>query len=103
MKDMCRSARDFGGLMVGICALLFGAMALGALGAHAQDPVASPSPAAGQSPAPSRSATATPIPSPTPKKVASRTTHIFHLGKLPFNRVVVKKLQAVKLSSQNTV
>jgi len=69
MKETCRSARDFGGLMVAICALLFGTMALGALGAHAQDPVASPSSAAGQSPAPSRSATATPIPSPTPTPV----------------------------------
>jgi photosystem II stability/assembly factor-like uncharacterized protein len=66
MKETCRSARDFGGLMVAICALLFGAMALGALGAQAQNPSASPSPSAGQSPAPSRSATATPIPSPTP-------------------------------------
>ncbi len=69
MKETCRSARDFGGLMVAICALLFGTMALGALGAHAQDPVASPSSAAGQSPAPSRSATVTPIPSPTPTPV----------------------------------
>jgi len=28
MKETCCSARDFGGLMVVICALLFGAMAL---------------------------------------------------------------------------
>ena len=69
MKETCRSARDFGGLMVVICALLFGAMALGALGAHAQNPDASPSPAAAQSPAATRSATATPIPSPTPTPV----------------------------------
>ncbi|MDX6305912.1 MAG: hypothetical protein QOI77_2881 [Blastocatellia bacterium] len=69
MKDTCHSARDFGGLMVGICALLFSVMALGALGAHAQNPAASQTPSAAQSPAPSRSATATPIPSPTPTPV----------------------------------
>src|SRR5258707_1081419 len=69
MKETCRSARDFGGLMVVICALLFGAMALGALGAHAQNPTASPSPAAAQSPAATQSATATPSPSPTPTPV----------------------------------
>src|ERR1700681_109381 len=69
MKETCRSARDFSGLMVAICALLFGAMALGALGAHAQDPSPSPTPAMVQSPAPSRSATATPIPSPTPTPI----------------------------------
>src|SRR5207253_9004988 len=69
MKEKCRSARDFGGLMVVICALLFGAMALGALGAHAQDPTPSPSPAAAQSPAATRSATATPTPSPTPTPI----------------------------------
>jgi hypothetical protein len=44
-------------------------MALGALGAHAQDPPASQTPAAAQSPAPSRSATATPVPSPTPTPI----------------------------------
>ena len=69
MKETCGSARDFGGLMLAICALLFGAMALGALGAHAQNPASSPTPAAAQSPAPSRSATATPIPSPTPTPI----------------------------------
>jgi photosystem II stability/assembly factor-like uncharacterized protein len=69
MKEKCRSARDFGGLMVAICALLFGAMALGALGAHAQNPTPSPTPTAAQSPAASRSATATPTPSPTPTPI----------------------------------
>ncbi len=67
MIEKCRSARDFGGLLVAICALLFGAMALGALGAHAQNP--SPTPATTQSPAPSRTASATPIPSPTPTPI----------------------------------
>jgi photosystem II stability/assembly factor-like uncharacterized protein len=69
MKETCRSARDFGGLLVAICALLFGAMALGALGAHAQNPTPTPTPAASQSPAATRSATATPTPSPTPTPV----------------------------------
>jgi photosystem II stability/assembly factor-like uncharacterized protein len=54
--------------MIAICVLLFGAMALGALGTHAQNPAASPTPGA-QSPAPTRSATATPIPSPTPTPI----------------------------------
>src|SRR5258706_10994968 len=66
MKETCSSARDWSGLMVAICALLFGAMALGALGAHAQNPTPTPAPAA-QSPA--RSATATPTPSPTPTPI----------------------------------
>src|SRR5882724_9694235 len=66
MKETCRSARDWSGLMVVICALLFGVMALGALGAHAQNPTPTPAPAA-QSPA--RSATATPTPSPTPTPI----------------------------------
>src|SRR5712671_1253089 len=69
MKDTCHSARDFGGLMVGICALLFGVMALGALGAQAQNPASSQTQAAAQSPSPPRSAWATPIPSPTPPPV----------------------------------
>src|SRR5258707_8669793 len=68
MKDRCRSARDFSGLMIAICVLVFAAMALGALGAHAQNPAESPVPMA-QSPAPARSATATPIPSPTPTPI----------------------------------
>jgi len=69
MKDTFRSSRDFGWLALSICALVFGAMAIGALVTHAQNPSPSPTPAVAQSPAPARSATPTPTPSPTPTPI----------------------------------
>src|SRR5207244_7533009 len=75
MKETSRSGRDFGWLLVLICALALGTMALGAFGSHAQNrgrnrgqsPAITP--ATGQSPAPSGSATPTPTPSPTPTPI----------------------------------
>src|SRR3954468_24198633 len=67
MKQTCRSAREVGGLVGAICALILMAVTLGAMAARAENPVPAQTPAATQSPAASPSAT--PIPSPTPTPI----------------------------------
>ena len=69
MKETCRSARDFGGLMAAICVLMFGAMALGTLVTHAEGTNPSSPAAAAQTPSPARRISPTPVPSPTPTPI----------------------------------
>jgi photosystem II stability/assembly factor-like uncharacterized protein len=66
MKETLRSGRDYGWLVAALCTLALGAMAMGVLATHAQNPVSSSTPPTSQSPAPVRSATPTPSPTPTP-------------------------------------
>ena len=69
MKQTSRSARDFGGLLTVICALMFGAMALGTIATRAQGPNPASTAMAAQTPSPVRSASGTPVPSPTPTPI----------------------------------
>jgi photosystem II stability/assembly factor-like uncharacterized protein len=69
MREMRRSARDFGGLLAAIGALGLLAMTLGVLAARAEGPVASQTPSPSPSPSPARTGTATPTPSPTPTPI----------------------------------
>ncbi len=63
MRETFRAIREWKWLLVGACALV-----LGTLGAHAQDPNASQTPAP-QTPAPQTQRAPTPAPSPTPTPV----------------------------------
>src|SRR5215813_9445149 len=66
MKQTSRSARDVGGLLAAICALVLIAVTLGALAVRAENPVPSQTPSATQGPSPARSAPPAPSPTPTP-------------------------------------
>src|SRR5215813_4122663 len=66
MKQTSRSARDVGGLLAAICALVLIAVTLGALAVRAENPVPSQTPSATQGPSPARSAPPAPTPTTTP-------------------------------------
>ena len=68
MKQTCRSAREVGGLLAAICALVIMAVTLGTMAVSAENPVPGQTPAASQTPAAAPS-TALPSPSPTPTPI----------------------------------